>query len=159
MRQSVIGPHIDDRQVIAESTCRSNSIRYLILTSDRQANVTRMIFKNPNTQEYWFEEGLFVKELMNSPENDRVSVARCRLPAGKQTRWHSLTVTEWYLILEGQGRLELGSAPPIQVSADDCVEIAPGESQRIKNIGDTDLIFQSVCMPRFTPQSFSLLET
>ncbi len=118
-----------------------------------------MKFKNPNNEEYWFEEGLFIRELMNSPSNERVSIARCRLPAKMQTKWHSLSVTEWYVILQGEGRLEIGDEPPQKVSADCCIEIPPQTPQRIKNAGTEDLIFQSVCIPRFTPECYSLLET
>jgi mannose-6-phosphate isomerase-like protein (cupin superfamily) len=45
----------------------------------------------------------------NSPADAEVSVARAQMEPGVTTRWHRLHgVTERYLILEGQGRVEVG---------------------------------------------------
>ena len=40
--------------------------------------------------EYYFEEGCYIHELSNSPDDPLMSVARARLPLGGQTRWHRL---------------------------------------------------------------------
>ena len=67
------------------------------------------------------------------------------------TRWHRLRgVTERYLILEGQGRVEVGELPTEDVGPGAVVLIPPGTRQRITNTGDADLIFLAVCTPRFT---------
>jgi len=57
--------------------------------------------------EYYFAEGCFITEAWNVPTDAAVSVARARVESGVTTRWHRLHgVTERYLILEGQGRVE-----------------------------------------------------
>ena len=75
------------------------------------------------------------------------------------TRWHRLRgVTERYLILEGQGRVEVGDWPPEAVGPGAVVLVPPGVRQRITNIGDADLIFLAVCTPRFTLAGYEDVE-
>lgn len=110
--------------------------------------------------EYFFEEGCFILELHNTPEDPAVSVARARVRPGETTRWHRLTgIRERYLILEGEGLAEIGHAPSLKVGPGDTVQIPPNTRQRISNTGTTDLIFLAVCTPRFVPQAYSDLES
>ena len=54
--------------------------------------------------EYYFEEGCFITELHNSPDDPAVSVARARVEPGRTTRWHCLaTIRERYVMIEGCG--------------------------------------------------------
>ncbi len=107
-------------------------------------------------QEYLFTaEGCYITELSNTPANPDVSIARARVEAGVTTSWHRLkNVTERYCILEGIGNVEIGDAPPKQVSAGDVVIIPPMVRQRISNSGEKDLIFLAICIPRFTPDCY-----
>lgn len=106
-------------------------------------------------QEYYFDEGCFITELLNSADDARVSVARARVESGQTTRWHCLTdIHERYLILEGYGLVEVGEEPPRKVEPGDAVQIPPGCRQRISNTGTTDLIFLAVCTPRFIPEAY-----
>lgn len=123
----------------------------LLLAMDEHAASRKqvMIMKN---DEYYFQEGCFITELHNSPEDPALSVARARVEPGSTTRWHSLTgVHERYLILAGEGRVEIGDDPPRWVQPGEVVLIPPGCRQRITNTGETDLIFLAVCTPRFIP--------
>jgi mannose-6-phosphate isomerase-like protein (cupin superfamily) len=105
--------------------------------------------------EYWFEEGCFITELSNTPDDPAVSIARARVPRGGTTRWHQVEATaERYVILEGKGRVEVGDEPPREVGAGDVVLIPPSCRQRIANIGDTDLIFLAICTPRFVREAY-----
>lgn len=107
------------------------------------------------SREYWFREGCFITELHNDAADAGLSVARARVEPGMTTRWHRLTgITERYLILSGQGRVEVGIAPPRDVQADDRVVIPPDTRQRITNTGSDDLIFLAICTPRFLPQAY-----
>ena len=109
--------------------------------------------------EYFFEEGCFITELHNSPGDPAVSVARARVGPGRTTRWHSLDgIHERYLILTGNGRVEIGNEPPRDVGPGDAVQIPPGSRQRITNTGIMDLIFLAVCTPRFVPSAYQDLE-
>lgn len=102
-------------------------------------------------QEYFFAEGCFIKELSNSADDPDVSIARARLASGKTTRWHYLRGTgERYVVLQGEGRVEIGDLPAYRVDAGAVVLIPPGVRQRISNTGTDDLVFLAICSPRFT---------
>jgi mannose-6-phosphate isomerase-like protein (cupin superfamily) len=107
------------------------------------------------SQEYYFDEGCFITELSNTGDDPLVSIARARVEPGKTTEWHYLQgITERYVILEGVGRVEVGSLEPQEVSAGDVVIIPPEERQRISNIGEGDLIFLAICSPRFEESKY-----
>lgn len=106
--------------------------------------------------EYFFKEGCFINELSNSEEDPAVSVARVRVEPGRTTRWHTLAgIAERYLILEGEGEVEVAQLSLQSVTAGDLVRIAPGDRQRIRNNGNSDLIFLAICTPRFVESAYS----
>ncbi len=110
--------------------------------------------------EFYIDEGCFILELCNAPEDPELSIARARVEPGKTTRWHRLKgTTERYVILEGEGRVEVGSLPPQRVKPGDFVLIPPMVRQRITNIGRQDLIFLAICTPPFTPQIYEDIES
>lgn len=114
---------------------------------------------SPLRDEYWFREGCHITELSNSPDDEALSVARARVEPGGQTRWHVLDgITERYVILAGQGEVELGDEPARSVGPNDVVIIPPGCRQRIRNTGDDDLVFLAICTPRFCIESYRDLE-
>lgn len=102
-------------------------------------------------------ERIYVREVMNTPEEPELSVAICRVPAGITTQLHSLSILEWYIIESGTGLMEVDGAN-MPMKQGDCVRIEPGQSQRITNTGDVDLIFKSICRPRFTHDTYTNLE-
>lgn len=130
---------------------------------------TPMILRGGATQEYWFEEGCFIAEWLNSPEDPSLSIARARVLPGVTTRLHRLVgVAERYVILEGIGRVELvGPDRELKVAdhyvsdvePGDVVVIPPRVSQRISNIGETDLVFLALCTPRFTRAAYEDTES
>lgn len=110
---------------------------------------------NAGTAEYFFEEGCYITEWWNSPDDDEASVARARVPPGVTTEWHRLDgITERYVILSGRGTVEAGKLPPMPVSSGDVVVIPPGERQRIRAEGSEDLVFLAICTPRFRPAAY-----
>jgi mannose-6-phosphate isomerase-like protein (cupin superfamily) len=101
------------------------------------------------------EEGCFISELSNSAADAAVSIARARVPPGVTTRWHRVKNTvERYVILEGAGRVEVGTLPPEDVRPGDVVLIPRSARQRITNTGEGDLIFLAICTPRFLPEAY-----
>lgn len=117
---------------------------------------TPQIVHSPLPTEYFFEEGCHIIEWLNSPAEQDVSIARARVEPGVTTHWHRLSgITERYVILQGEGRVEVGALAPETVQAGALVIIPPGERQRITNTGMTDLIFLAVCTPRFDPACYS----
>lgn len=113
------------------------------------------IFKPQESAEFFFEEGVFILENLNSPDDPAASIARARLPEGSRTRRHFLVGTvERYLIASGQGRVEVGDLPPADVFPGDVVVIPAGVRQRIENTGAGDLVFFCVCTPRFRGENY-----
>lgn len=111
------------------------------------------------SQEYYFQEGCHILELSNAADDAAVSIARARVAPGVTTHWHRLRgVTERYVLTHGVGEVEIGDLPPRQVAAPDVVIIPPGCRQRIRNIGEHDLVFLAICSPRFTPEVYESLE-
>lgn len=152
----------------ARSEIRLEGARPEVLSSNAQEPAP-MILRGRATQEYWFEEGCFITEWLNSPEDPLLSIARARVTPGVTTRLHRLMgVAERYVILEGQGRVEIVGPEGELKSADhyvsdvepgDVVVIPPRVSQRISNIGETDLVFLALCTPRFTRAAYEDAET
>lgn len=109
--------------------------------------------------EVYTRERCFIRERLNDARIPEVSVAECRVAPGVTTELHRLSVDEWYLVIAGQGLVEVGDAPPAAVGPGDAVVIPRGTPQRIRNTGDADLRFECICLPRFTPDCYEGLET
>ena len=104
---------------------------------------------NPETELY-IDEGCYITELSNTPDDAAVSITRARVKPGKTTRWHRLTTTaERYVILEGSGFVEIGESMQTEVGIGDVVLIPAMSKQRITNTGIDDLVFLAICTPRF----------
>ncbi|ADE54100.1 cupin domain-containing protein [Coraliomargarita akajimensis] len=109
--------------------------------------------------EYSTPERCAIWELSNDSDDPAVSVARARVSAGVTTAWHALAgVVERYVILAGEGIVEVGDLAPTKVHAGDVVHIPAGTRQRIRNEGPKDLLFHAVCTPRYTPECYIALE-
>ncbi|MGH8162408.1 MAG: cupin domain-containing protein [Gammaproteobacteria bacterium] len=110
-------------------------------------------------KEYYFEaEGCWIAEWWNTPDDAAASIARARVEPGVITTWHRLdNIIERYVILAGRGRVEIGEAPPRDVTPGEVVPIPAGVRQRIENIGPDDLVFLAVCTPRFRPEAYESL--
>ena len=103
-------------------------------------------------------ERVYISEQLNDPRVPGVSLAQTRVEPGVTTELHSLNVAEWYVIVSGCGLMEVGDQTPFAVAAGDAVEIPAGVAQRIRNTGEIDLMFQCICIPRFTEDSYTPLE-
>ena len=112
------------------------------------------VIRPPAGAETWLEEGCFVTELRNTPDDPALSIARVRVAARTATKWHCLDVDERYLISDGTGIMELGGEPPAAVGPGDVVVVPAGHAQRIRNESDRDLVFYCLCTPRFTPDAY-----
>lgn len=109
--------------------------------------------------EFWTEEKCHIIELSNSQSDENVSIARARVEPGITTSWHKLTgIVERYVILEGEGVVEVGDLPTEKVTEGSVVIIPPGCPQRITNTGEFDLIFLAICSPRFRDEAYIDLE-
>ena len=107
------------------------------------------------SDEYWFKEGCYILEVLNDSVDPDVSIARARVPAGGITDWHRLSgITERYYILDGAGEVWVGKNEHRAVAPGDVVLVAPGVLQRIRNTGESDLVFLAICSPRFRPDRY-----
>jgi len=106
------------------------------------------------------EERCHILELSNSSDDEAVSIARARVTAGVTTRWHRLDgIAERYVILEGQGLVEVADLPGQSVGPGDIVRIPPGARQRIQNTGTQDLVFLAICTPRFRWEAYEDIDS
>ncbi len=113
---------------------------------------------NQLREEVWTRERCYVTERINNAEIPAFSLAECRVEPGVTTELHCLDVDEWYVIVTGYGSMEVSGGAAYPVGPGVTVSIARGESQRIRNTGASDLIFQCVCMPRFHVAGYQALE-
>ena len=113
---------------------------------------------DPNN-EYHTSERCHILEMSNSPADKGLSIARARVEPGVTTARHRVCDTaERYVILSGEGLVELEGLPPEPVGVGDVVLIPPYVEQRITNTGDVDLVFLALCTPRFRPENYEHTE-
>lgn len=109
--------------------------------------------------EFYTEERCFILESWNDVRDAAVSIARCRVKPGVVTQWHSLTgIAERYLVIRGEGLMEVGELAPTKVCEGAVVMIPAGVRQRVTNTGREDLIFYAICTPKFVPECYENLE-
>lgn len=121
--------------------------------------MTTHVRKAGKTGEYFTPERCFITEVANDPEDETLSVAIARVEPDITTAWHVLRdVDERYLMISGNGLVEVDENTPVPVTAGDVVRIPAGSRQRITNTGPDDLKFFAVCTPRFTPDCYIALE-
>ncbi len=79
-----------------------------------------------------------------------VSIAVATVKPGVTTKAHHLKgIQEIYIITAGEGKVAFSGLEPALVRTGDVIVIPAGASQKITNIGQTDLVFYCVCTPRF----------
>jgi mannose-6-phosphate isomerase-like protein (cupin superfamily) len=110
----------------------------------------RFIKAEKSAKEYLTAERCFITELMNDEAIPEVSLAQARIEPGVVTRWHTVSVAEWHIIVQGNGLAYVGDDEPFVVNPGDKVVVPIGTRQRFGNTGDTDLLLYCICMPRFT---------
>jgi mannose-6-phosphate isomerase-like protein (cupin superfamily) len=116
------------------------------------------LIKANEKKEFYTEEGCFILEMWNVPEDGEVSIARARVRPGVTTVRHRLKGTaERYVIMKGTGLVEVGDLPPAEVGPGDVVIIPPKTPQRITNTGSGDLIFLCICTPRFLYEDYETI--
>ncbi len=105
--------------------------------------------------EFPTSEQCYIVEMLNHPGEHGCSIARARVPPGVTTELHALRgITERYIMLDGEGVVEIGDGPPTRVNRLDVVHIPPDVPQRITNTGSGDLTFLCVCIPGFRREAY-----
>lgn len=117
------------------------------------------IKKADTATEYATDERCHIIEVANDAGDEFVSIARARVEVGVTTAWHRLRgISERYIIIDGQGLVEVEDLEPTPVGPGDVVRIAPDKAQRIANTGSQQLIFYAVCSPPFSAEAYTNLE-
>lgn len=114
------------------------------------------LFRPDESKEFYTNERCHILELLYNHDTSKpFSIARARVEPGITTAWHRLNgITEYYYILDGQGLMYIGDDPEFEVHQNDLIKINSDKAQRIKNIGDNDLIFLAICSPPFTDKNY-----
>lgn len=108
--------------------------------------------------EFFIEEGCYIVEVSNSEDDPYLSIARVRVEVGVSTHLHSLkNIIERYVIIAGQASVSIGGLNSTNIYAGDIVVIPPSSPQKIKNIGNEDLLFIAICTPRFNKRQYQSL--
>lgn len=133
---------------------------------DHNTGIFRDMSESSNSQylvrseakEFWTDERCYITELCNTEKLPASSLAIARVEAGITTQLHALKgLTETYIVIEGKGRMEVGGEA-FDIEAGDQVVIPPDCPQRITALGDKQLRFYCLCVPRFFPESYVNLE-
>ena len=96
-------------------------------------------------QAFTTKDGSAIRELHHT---DRQSLAEATLAAGQATRRHHHARTEEiYIVLAGEGEMELGGEER-RVAPGDAVLIPPGEPHSIRAVGE--LRFLCSCAPPYS---------
>lgn len=123
-----------------------------------ETRVMQFHYRFDPTAEFYTDERCHIIELQNDASPD-CSVARARVEPGVTTRRHALRDSiERYVIVAGEGTVQIGDGGPIPVRAFDVVKIPPNVSQRITNTGTDDLVFLCICTPPFRREQYVDLE-
>jgi mannose-6-phosphate isomerase-like protein (cupin superfamily) len=106
-------------------------------------------YSTPENQEYFFDEGCHILEILNDPIHNDLSIARARVESGVETDLHALSETiERYVIISGQGLATIDGVK-YSVKENDVIVIGKDVSQKIRNTTESDLVFLAICTPRF----------
>lgn len=117
-----------------------------------------MLFTYDIDKEYHIDEDCYIIEILNERDHPHMSIARARVLPNVKTKSHALKqTTEYYHILSGNGIAYIGT-DIFEVRKGDVVKIDPDISQSIHNVGEEDLLFLCICLPRFLPSNYMNLE-
>lgn len=111
-------------------------------------------------EEFVAGDGTLLRELLHpdkQPLNLRYSLAHAIVPIGQTSTPHSLTTSEVYYILSGQGEMHIDNDSQI-VNPGDAIYIPPNAKQFIRNSGDSPLIFVCIVDPAWRKEDETVYE-
>lgn len=114
------------------------------------------LLRPDESKEFFTNERCHILEMLDNHDTAKpFSIARARVEPGVVTTWHRLSeITEYYYIIEGSGRMEIGEEEGFEVKKNDIIQIPPNNAQRIENTGIGDLVFLCICNPPFTDANY-----
>ncbi|MEM8806814.1 MAG: cupin domain-containing protein [Cyanobacteria bacterium P01_G01_bin.38] len=108
-----------------------------------------LIRKLMECEEFVAGDDTLLRELLHpdkQPIELRYSLAHAIVPVGKTSTPHSLTTSEVYYILSGQGEMSIDDERQL-VEPGDAVYIPPNAVQFIQNCGEEPLVFICIVDP------------
>ena len=97
----------------------------------------RIVHPDPAV-EFETDERCHILESWNVPEDREVSIARARVAPGVRTQLHRLGETvERYLMISGEGEVEVGELPPERVGPGDVVALNGGAGIYVAGLADS----------------------
>ncbi|MEO1400687.1 MAG: cupin domain-containing protein, partial [Cyanobacteria bacterium J06635_1] len=108
-----------------------------------------LIRKLMDCEEFVAGDDTLLRELLHpdkQPLELRYSLAHAIVPVGKTSTPHSLTTSEVYYILSGQGEMSIDDEKQL-VESGDAVYIPPNAMQFIQNCGEEPLVFICIVDP------------
>jgi mannose-6-phosphate isomerase-like protein (cupin superfamily) len=113
-----------------------------------------------NREAFITADGSEIRELAGVPSGNSVnqSLAQATVPAGGDTIEHYHRETEEiYYFTRGSGRMRLGDEE-FEVTAGDCVVIAPGVRHKLWADAAGELVLLCCCAPAYSHEDTLLLE-
>jgi mannose-6-phosphate isomerase-like protein (cupin superfamily) len=104
--------------------------------------------------EFLAGDSTHLRELLHPDRQEidlRYSLAHAVVRPGETSLRHSLTVSEVYYILEGEGEMMIGGETA-RVRPGQAIYIPPRSVQCIRNTGRSDLKFLCLCDPAWRPE-------
>ncbi|MBF0263800.1 MAG: hypothetical protein HQL46_00890 [Gammaproteobacteria bacterium] len=112
-----------------------------------------------DTMTFSTDERCFINELLNTKDDENCSIAKAIVDIGVSTQLHAVKDTiERYVIIQGQGDVEINHQQATHVSYLDVVMIPAGQAQKITNTGTEALVILCICTPRFKQENYINLE-
>lgn len=111
-------------------------------------------------KEFIAGDNTILRELFNPFKNDmklRYSLAHAIVKPKEITHNHRLKTSEVYYILEGKGLMCIDDESA-EVKEGQAIYIPPESKQRIKNVGNKDLVFLCIVDPAWKPEDEEVLE-
>ena len=119
----------------------------------------KYIHKYNDSNTFSTEERCNINELFNISDDEECSIAKASVEIGISTQLHAVKNTvERYVIIDGEGEVEINHQEPVKVNALDVVTIPAGQSQKITNTGTKTLVFLCICTPQFKQENYINLE-
>lgn len=106
-------------------------------------------------------DGTALRELLHPdreyPFSGRYSLAHAVIPPSQHSKRHRLGSSEVYYILSGHGIMHVDEQQT-SVGEGDAVDIPPGSTQWLENIGDQPLAFLCIVDPAWSAEDEEVLE-
>jgi len=119
-----------------------------------------LIRRLQDCDEFIAGDGSILRELLHPAKGEidiRYSLAHATVKPGARTKPHRLETTEVYYLLQGQGRMHIGTETR-EVTAKSAIYIPPHGVQWIENTGAVDLVFLCIVDPAWRREDEEIVD-